>query len=111
MTGIRFGNAQGPSWPLSRLLRRRSHRSTLPPEFRGSSQPATTGVTQTPFTQKFGQFQIWTITFGSDANSSEIKSTMQSCASEAYYHAPSGDQLKEIFKNIAGQLSELRLVQ
>ncbi len=36
---------------------------------------------------------------------------MQSCASEAYYHAPSGDQLKEIFKNIAGQLSELRLVQ
>ena len=41
MTGIRFGNAQGPSWPLSRLLRRRSHRSTLPPEFRGSSQPAT----------------------------------------------------------------------
>ena len=43
MTGIRFGNAQGPSWPLSRLLRRRSHRSTLPPEFRGSSQPATRG--------------------------------------------------------------------
>ncbi|MCG9063746.1 pilus assembly protein TadG-related protein [Laribacter hongkongensis] len=55
--------------------------------------------------------KIWTITFGDDANSQEIKSTMQSCASEAYYHAPGGDQLKEIFKNIAGQLSELRLVQ
>ncbi len=34
-----------------------------------------------------------------------------SVGGEAYCHAPGGDQLKEIFKNIAGQLSELRLVQ
>lgn len=44
-------------------------------------------------------------------NTPSIKNTMKSCASEAYYHAPTGDQLKEIFKDIAGQLSELRLVQ
>ena len=60
---------------------------------------------------KNDKIKIWTITFGSSANTPSIKNTMKSCASEAYYHAPTGDQLKEIFKDIAGQLSELRLVQ
>ena len=36
---------------------------------------------------------------------------MRSCASEAYYHAPSSADLQTIFKSIAGQLSELRLVK
>lgn len=60
---------------------------------------------------KNDKIKIWTITFGDASITPSIKKTMQSCASEAYYHAPTGDQLKEIFKDIAGQLSELRLVQ
>ncbi|WP_281659932.1 pilus assembly protein TadG-related protein [Microvirgula aerodenitrificans] len=55
--------------------------------------------------------KIWTITFGSDASSPSIQNVMRNCASEAYYHAPSGSDLQAIFQNIAGQLSELRLVK
>ncbi len=55
--------------------------------------------------------KIWTITFSSGANNPVTQSAMRSCASEAYYHAPSSADLQTIFKSIAGQLSELRLVK
>ncbi|HZZ10869.1 MAG TPA: TadE/TadG family type IV pilus assembly protein [Paraburkholderia sp.] len=56
---------------------------------------------------------IYTITFGSDSSSSVAQQTMLACATDAthYRHAPDNAALQQIFNEIAGGLSELRLVQ
>ena len=62
---------------------------------------------------------LFTITFGSVNNAT--KTTYSRCASDPateeripgqkYFHAPSGAELQSVFRGIAGQISELRLVQ
>ncbi|MFY0615569.1 MAG: pilus assembly protein [Hyphomicrobiaceae bacterium] len=56
----------------------------------------------------------------SDKNAASVIDLMKGCASvcrnggtdgKCYYHAPTGDQLNSVFKNIAGLLRNLRLVR
>ncbi|WP_250515393.1 VWA domain-containing protein [Caballeronia sp. INDeC2] len=58
---------------------------------------------------------IYSITFGTygtDTDSINAQTTMQSCASPGnYYHAPSNATLNQIFQQIAGNLGVLRLTQ
>lgn len=56
---------------------------------------------------------IYAITFGSDSASSAAQQSMLACATDAnhYFHAPDNATLQKTFGQIAGGLSELRLVQ
>lgn len=56
---------------------------------------------------------IYAITFGADTSSSTAQQTMLACASDPahYFHAPDNAALQKIFNQIAGGLSELRLIQ
>lgn len=63
---------------------------------------------------------VFTITFGGGINDT-TKKLYSDCASRSdqdplfpgpkYFNAPSGDDLRAVFQNIAGQLTELRLIQ
>jgi hypothetical protein len=51
-------------------------------------------------------------TYGTDQDSKNAQTTMQSCASPGnYYHAPTSTTLNQIFQQIAGNLGVLRLTQ
>ena len=56
---------------------------------------------------------IYAITFGSDSSSSVAQQSMLACATDQnhYRHAPDNAALQQIFNEIAGGLSELRLIQ
>ncbi|MGF6768448.1 Flp pilus assembly protein TadG [Paraburkholderia sp. GAS199] len=56
---------------------------------------------------------IYAITFGSDSSSSVAQQSMLACATDAdhYFHAPDNSTLQKTFGQIAGSLSELRLVK
>jgi Flp pilus assembly protein TadG len=56
---------------------------------------------------------IYAITFGADSSSSTAQQSMLACASDSshYFHAPDNAALTKIFNQIAGGLSELRLIQ
>lgn len=56
---------------------------------------------------------VFAITFGSDASSSVAQQSMLACASgsDHYFHAPDNATLQKIFSQIAGGLSELRLIK
>ena len=54
---------------------------------------------------------IYTIVFGNATNDGYLNESYESCASDSnkYYAAPSGDDLKDAFKRIAKELSNLHL--
>jgi hypothetical protein len=56
---------------------------------------------------------IYAITFGADSASSQAQKSMLACATDAnhYFHAPDNATLQQTFGQIAGGLSELRLVK
>lgn len=56
---------------------------------------------------------IYAITFGADSASSAAQQSMLACATDAnhYFHAPDNATLQQTFGQIAGGLSELRLVK
>jgi hypothetical protein len=55
---------------------------------------------------------IYTITFGSSPNAT-TQTLFRNCASEddLYFHAPSNSTLQQIFVQIAGELSNLRIAE
>ena len=57
---------------------------------------------------------IYTITFGNEVDTGDIRSTMVGCASDPaknYFDARTGAQLQSAFEEIATELSKIRLVQ
>jgi Flp pilus assembly protein TadG len=56
---------------------------------------------------------VYAITFGTDASSGAAQASMAACATDSshYFHAPDNPTLQKIFGQIAGGLSELRLIK
>ena len=55
---------------------------------------------------------IYTVTFQSGVNAA-TRQYYEDCASDVskYFHAPSNDELVDVFQNIANQLSQLHISQ
>jgi hypothetical protein len=55
---------------------------------------------------------IYALTFGSSPDN-DTKTAFEACATDPafYFHAPSNDELEEVFEAIGRQLSNLRLSQ